>query len=71
MTCSKKVPVGNALVGIGGDQWRPVETGGHLLLALYCANCATCSWETLTMLNPQFLLRPLDMCTTSWVSKWF
>ena len=28
MTCSKKVPVGNALVGIGGDRWGPVEAGG-------------------------------------------
>ena len=27
-----------------------VGTGQHI-----CANCATCSWEPLTMLNPQFV----------------
>ena len=30
-------------------------TAGYLLLLPICTNWATCSWETLTMLNPQFV----------------
>ena len=30
--------------------WAPLGTAGHI-----CANFATCSWEPLTMLNPQFV----------------
>ena len=30
--------------------WVPLGAAGHI-----CANFATCSWEPLTMLNPQFV----------------
>ena len=38
----------------GGDWRRPGETMGPTLPTIF-ANCATCSWETLTMVNPQFV----------------
>ena len=37
----------------GGATWcclPPLGTAGHI-----CANFATCSWESLTMLNPHFV----------------
>ena len=37
-----------------GDWGRPGETMGPTLPTIF-ANCATCSWETLSMLNPQFV----------------
>ena len=33
-----------------GCRWEPLGAAGHI-----CANFATCSWEPLTMLNPQFV----------------
>ena len=38
----------------GGDQGSPGETRGPTLPTIF-ANCATCSWEPLTMLNPQLV----------------
>ena len=37
-------------LGAAGRRWAPLGTAGHI-----CANFATCSWEPLTMLNPQFV----------------
>ena len=38
------------LLGTAGHHWALLGTAGHI-----CANFATCSWEPLTMLNPQFV----------------
>ena len=38
----------------GGDRGSLGKTMGPTLSTIF-ANCATCSWETLTMLNPQFV----------------
>ena len=37
-------------LSIAGRRWAPLCAAGHI-----CANFATCSWEPLTMLNPQFV----------------
>merc|ERR1712016_325408 len=49
-----------APLGTAGHRWAPLGTAGRrcgLLGAAghICANFATCSWEPLTMLNPQFV----------------
>ena len=55
MMCSKQAPVDTI-----GYWWVPMGTSGyHVPVGAYlspiCANCSTCSWETLTMLNTQLV----------------
>ena len=52
-----------APLGTTGHLWAPLGTAEHCRAPLWvlgaaghiCANFATCSWEPLTMLNPQFV----------------
>ena len=49
-----------ALLGATGRRWAPQVAAGRRWALLgnaghICANFATCSWEPLTMLNPQFV----------------
>ena len=49
-----QVSQGNGPGETWGDRGRPGETRGPTLPTIF-ANCATCSWEPLTMLNPQLV----------------